>query len=99
MVSMAVENYENLIIVNENERFGSQLIFGILLIGLTPIFYRANIDDAYIEAILDHSFDGIPNLKIHEFVPVDPYNDREFLNPLLRPILIKSLQTLLSHKF
>lgn len=98
MISMALENDHNLQLTN-GSRFGSQRLFGVLHIGLTPIFYQADIGDNYIDSIsAANSFENVPELAIKEYTPIQPYNDREFFNQQSRPILIKSFEALLSKK-
>ncbi|KAG4072751.1 hypothetical protein HA402_001863 [Bradysia odoriphaga] len=94
LISMALDNDKKLQLVHQR-RFGCQRLYGVLNIGLTPIFYKTDIEDSYIDAISDNSWKNIPQLMIKEFTPIEPYNDREFLNHWSRPILIKSFDALL----
>lgn len=97
LISMAIENDTNLRIV-KGKRFGCQELFGVLHIGLTPIFYQAEITDKYINSINNKEFDGIAELVIKEFVPVEPYTDREFTRASTRPLLLKSFHHLLGEQ-
>ncbi|KAG4072571.1 hypothetical protein HA402_004660 [Bradysia odoriphaga] len=60
---------------------------------------RATIKDSYIDAILQKNYTNMPELEIDEVLPIDPYCDREFLNPKVRPLLIKSFHSLINQNF
>lgn len=97
IISMGIENSRRLNVIN-GKRFTKQNLLGILHIGLTPIFYKAEITDEYLDAILPLSEfecndDKIPQLLISEFVPVSPYTDRELLRSReSRSVIFKSYQ-------
>lgn len=98
MISLAIENVANA--KTEGETLTTQKIFGILHIGLTPIFYKTEVTNEYIEAILRSHHDictdepQIPELRINEFRPVLRYNDRELLRRSSRSIIFKCYEAL-----
>lgn len=49
MISLALENSEKFQL-NEND-IGDQIIYGVLFMGLTPIFYQATISRKYIDRL------------------------------------------------
>lgn len=93
MISLAMDNSNKIQIKSDGQHFAVQRIYGILVMGITPIFYRADFTQEYIESIgKDPS--QIPDVTVMEFAPIDPYTDREFLRKTSRPLIIKCLQAL-----
>lgn len=96
IISIAIDNAKELHELYD-KNFDHQTIFGMLHMGLTPIFFKSNITDEYLQCIKalyeksqNEEVPNIPALIIKEFTPTRPYCDRELLNIDSRPTIFKS---------
>lgn len=89
ILSITIENHKKALAYNINE-IKVHKMFGILHIGLTPIFYKVDVPKDYVSAMMKGDYDSMTELLVEEYIHEDPYNDREFLRLESHNLVVKS---------
>lgn len=87
MISLASQNMETLEM--DGKEIGDQIIYGILFMGLTPCFYKANISRSYLKCL--QSNEKSEELIINEFRVDRKFTDREILCTSSRELIFSAL--------